>query len=294
MLVESSEVEVLDGADRQHIALASVPSSMLFQPYLGDISPCPATYTLFVNSITKARPRQYPTTDQDQQLCRVLKRPRLDSDVDGESSGHLHCKKRRLRRDLITSRLSKPFATPNTYIQGRGEQKIICCGRTSGSTRNVLRKVALLNWTRQRNAASLAVRRKSCNLRENRAIQEDSSRVNLGSFSPLGVSNYEALDLEGDPYDDEPWVDAGDESVYSNFHQLVETTKDDSLLGNEKALVEYGGELFDDLTFFPCSTGTYGFDLDDRAEISSAVASQGPTHQGARSPIILKSLIIAS
>ncbi|KIH89870.1 hypothetical protein SPBR_00520 [Sporothrix brasiliensis 5110] len=48
-----------------------------------------------------------------------LKRRRALSDVDGPNTAALCCKKRRLRRFLITSRLSQPFSQPATHILNR-------------------------------------------------------------------------------------------------------------------------------------------------------------------------------
>ncbi|KAM7207410.1 hypothetical protein V8F20_002290 [Naviculisporaceae sp. PSN 640] len=48
-----------------------------------------------------------------------LKRRRPDTDVDGPDTSTLSCKKRRLLRHLITSRLSEPFSTPATHILNR-------------------------------------------------------------------------------------------------------------------------------------------------------------------------------
>ncbi len=48
-----------------------------------------------------------------------LKRRRPDTDVDGYDTAALGCKKRRIRRHLITSRLSQPFSLPATHILNR-------------------------------------------------------------------------------------------------------------------------------------------------------------------------------
>ena len=50
---------------------------------------------------------------------RPRKRRRPDSDVDGPNTAGLGCKKRRLLRHLITSRLSQPFSLPATHILNR-------------------------------------------------------------------------------------------------------------------------------------------------------------------------------
>ncbi|SPQ26280.1 eca882d0-d8e2-4fb9-a919-aeebf9b3210a [Thermothielavioides terrestris] len=48
-----------------------------------------------------------------------LKRRRPDTDVDGHNTASLGCKKRRLLRNLVTSRLSQPFSLPATHILNR-------------------------------------------------------------------------------------------------------------------------------------------------------------------------------
>ncbi|KAK0736434.1 hypothetical protein B0T21DRAFT_383965 [Apiosordaria backusii] len=48
-----------------------------------------------------------------------LKRRRPDSDVDGYNTASMGCKKRRLLRQFVTSRLSAPFSLPATHILNR-------------------------------------------------------------------------------------------------------------------------------------------------------------------------------
>lgn len=48
-----------------------------------------------------------------------LKRRRPDSDVDGYNTATMSCKKRRLLRQFVTSRLSAPFSLPATHILNR-------------------------------------------------------------------------------------------------------------------------------------------------------------------------------
>lgn len=58
--------------------------------------------------------------DQPPDQTRVApKRRRALHDVDGPHTGSLGCKKRRLRRHLITSRLSRPYSSPATHILNR-------------------------------------------------------------------------------------------------------------------------------------------------------------------------------
>jgi hypothetical protein len=79
---------------------------------------------------------------------RGVKRRRRAQDVDGPNTAGLCCKKRRLRADLITSRLSQPFSQPATHILNRE-------GAESGDKRflkmatsvDTLRRIAHLHAT---------------------------------------------------------------------------------------------------------------------------------------------------
>lgn len=57
------------------------------------------------------------------QLLRGVKRRRCMSDVDGFNTVGMSSKKRRLRVDLITSRLSQPYSQPATHILNREGQE---------------------------------------------------------------------------------------------------------------------------------------------------------------------------
>lgn len=80
-----------------------------------------------------------------------LKRYRHSADVDGEGSGNLGKKKRRLRLVLITSRLSKPFATPPTHIISKNASlRVGIWARQKVLGKNLLRKAAFLNLIRMK------------------------------------------------------------------------------------------------------------------------------------------------
>ena len=144
----------------------------------------------------------------------------------------MQCKKRKLRRDLVTSRLSKPYAQPTTYISGHSGKKLVSCTRTSGTTRIIMRKAALLNWTRQRvknkedwprdSAVSPNSRIGLENARETpstiHSACRSSSNLTTATFVPLGLSNYEALDVDGDFFLDDPWVDV-EEEIHGDVDQ---------------------------------------------------------------------------
>lgn len=58
-------------------------------------------------------------------------------------------KKRRLRLSLITSRLSRPYSAPPTYLVNRGSSKIAIWAKQKALGRGLLRKAAILNRIRQ-------------------------------------------------------------------------------------------------------------------------------------------------
>ncbi|KAI0127304.1 hypothetical protein BJ170DRAFT_368682 [Xylariales sp. AK1849] len=87
------------------------------------------------------------------------KRHRATHDVDGPGTGHLPCKKRRLRLRLITSRLSQPFSLPATHILNREADedtpvlsrfvKFAALGaKKAGHQTALVRKAAILNRVR--------------------------------------------------------------------------------------------------------------------------------------------------
>ncbi|KAK8101130.1 uncharacterized protein PG998_007462 [Apiospora kogelbergensis] len=89
----------------------------------------------------------------------ISKRNRASHDVDGPDTGHLPCKKRRLRHRLITSRLSQPYSLPATHILNRetGEDtpvlsrflKFAAMGpKKAGHQTAMVRKAAILNRVR--------------------------------------------------------------------------------------------------------------------------------------------------
>ena len=85
------------------------------------------------------------------------KRSRALADVDGDNSDTRQRKKRRLRLDLITSRLSRPYASPATHIISRNAVKLgVWTGRRYIG-RNVFRKAAILNSMRRDKADPLTV-----------------------------------------------------------------------------------------------------------------------------------------
>ncbi|KAE9963608.1 hypothetical protein BLS_002248 [Venturia inaequalis] len=162
------------------------------------------------------------------------KRTRPLADLDDSHAGSK--KKRRLRLLLITSRLSRPFSTPATHIVDRGSSKIAVWAKKKSSLgQQVLRKAAIMNFARCRIREKEACSRKDSGVsvgEDERA--EVRRRASLGvetdvlgeievkrwqgpnnlavhttwpkttgrcaerivQPSPLGLSNYDALDEE--------------------------------------------------------------------------------------------------
>jgi len=151
-----------------------------------------------------------------------FKRRRALSDVDGD--GNEGRKKRRLRLHLITSRLSRPFSQPASNIVNRGILKIAIWGKQKPLGRHLLRKAAIMNAVRlQMDAAKAFMLQEQEKRRETLALKEivvqmpRTYEIPLPP-SPLGLSNYDALDLEDEMLDEES--DDGGEGrspFYSDF-----------------------------------------------------------------------------
>lgn len=196
---------------------------MLFQSHHSEtvVSPSLAAYAFLDGSEPSRNEKLCIHVNQSFQAS---KRHRSETDVDGESSGHLQVKKRKLRRDLITSRLSKPYAMPTTYIGSHGRTKPIPWPRIRGPMRSNIRKAAILNWSRQQASGQVESIGKGQDLYENR-IEEGNGRkarstvqgteeagreMTPAPFRPLDLMDYDALDLEDNLYADDPWVDCED------------------------------------------------------------------------------------
>jgi hypothetical protein len=152
---------------------------------------------------------------------RPVKRRRALSDVDG--GGSEGRKKRRLRLYLITSRLSRPFSQPASNIVNRGISKIAIWGRSRSAGKNMLRRAAIMNRVRLRLDAAKGLHPQRERTKETVAlraivVQKPRSHDFPLPPSPLGLSNYDALDLEDDLSEDEhEGVDCSS-GIYSDFN----------------------------------------------------------------------------
>lgn len=94
------------------------PAPTKIKPDLGS-DQCPlSTFTFSQDAPVRSTPFHFPSKIPPLRRQGV-KRRRPSTDVDGPNTACLSCKKRRLRLDLITSRLSRPFSLPATHILNR-------------------------------------------------------------------------------------------------------------------------------------------------------------------------------
>jgi len=102
----------------------------------------------------------HPSDPSPRKLC---KRPRILDDSESEERKHVPRKKRRIRLELVTSWLSRPYAIPTTHIVGTTAGRIGVWARQRLAGGKLLRKAALLN--------SVAMKRK----RDSREVVNPSS-----------------------------------------------------------------------------------------------------------------------
>ena len=180
-------------------------------------------------SFDRQKPSPVPTN-------RPFKRRRALSDVDGD--GNEGRKKRRLRFIFCTSRLSRPFSQPASNIVNRGVgTKIAIWGKSKALGRNVLRKAAIMNRVRlSMDAAKDFMRQQEQRRSETLALREivvQMPRHHESPLppSPLGLSNYDALDLEDELADDEHDEQQNGieraSSIYSDFNIMNPSTNED-------------------------------------------------------------------
>ena len=115
------------------------------------------------------------------------------------------------------------------------------------------------------------------------------------SFMPLGLSNYDALDLEGDPYADDPWVGSEDEELNSNFNQRERENAgkyhnwSEDWITPTKHPCEGTGEP----EIFDSPIDAMANELDEQREISSAVISYKELSSLPRISVVLQQPAIA-
>lgn len=192
---------------------------------------------------------------------KLLKRSRSQEDTDGEVEEHTQRKKRRLRLDLVTSRLSRPYAVPATHIIGTKAWRVGAWARQKFAGGKLLRKAAILNWTsmKAKRGPLIGVKIRDCAAGHAapryggsshwNALSANDIRPNVSSmagrspqqFSATAAtfempSDYDAFDYEDDVEEDkeeeneesheEDSSDEEDQAIYSDFSQLEASDTD--------------------------------------------------------------------
>jgi hypothetical protein len=188
---------------------------------------------MFTFTVANAPAVKFTFDSSNSWKTRPLKRRRPLWDVDGNPEPGK--KKRRLRLHLITSRLSRPFSYPATNIVDRGPSAIRLWAKKRAREKNELRKAAIMNNVRiqlhnlkaKNNAPVPATtfvppRPTHSQIVSQLALRDIlAAKFNAESEplppSPLGVSNYDALDMDMEDtfnsrsYDDDDDDDDDDE-----------------------------------------------------------------------------------
>ena len=197
-----------------------------------------------------------------------IKRGRARHDVDGDGSASMHRKKRRLRLDLITSRLSRPFSTPSTYIVSRGGRQAGKWVRRRLDGKNALRKLALRNWSRTKSGPSVATDHQEA---FSSFTDDDDDDLNMGNGpaaerssagrgdpthqrengrSRFGLSNYQDIDEEDDYDEDDTGgsvrmnVDGQDDGRPESYHtgmDSMDTGSTNSCTSEVRMMPSIGG-----------------------------------------------------
>ena len=179
----------------------------------------------------------------------AMKRARSPSDVDGAGTSMFQSKKQRLHLQLFTSRLSKPYAAPSSYIVGQGQSKIAVWAKKNGldaeNRRGDLRRVASMNRMKKRitNEGRPTGTRNflsgtSPDFQQcEHTISQPRRQIRIPP-SPLGISNYAALDDE-EPFFEEETFGSESENrneIYSDFNVLDPVERDSHLAAEEDQL----------------------------------------------------------
>lgn len=185
------------------------------------------------------------------------KRRRPLCDVDGTE--FLGKKKRRLRLNLITSRLSKPFSSPASNVADHGIKKVTVwkkgCGNVLPVAKDNLRKIAIMNCVKnQVEVMKMGAEKRRREMMLPPPIEtpvqthaqlmcqmalRDISLVKPRTPetspplppSPLGLSNYDALDLEDEDFGISNWSNEEDSDDRMGFDTCSISTSHSTIEG---------------------------------------------------------------
>lgn len=182
-----------------------------------------------------------------------LKRSRPQEEID-RLGDCISRKKRRLRHELVTSRLSRPYATPATHI-ARGAWRLGVWARQRSSGGLLLRKGAILNSITKKRKLAVLESTKKIGLQEGNSasmygnaccmvlpladdVRSQSGSTHIppsqASSEPLPIftsSDYDAFDHEDNESinnEEDEEESAGDnQPVYSDFRMLASSESDE-------------------------------------------------------------------
>ena len=234
---------------------------MLSQRHYGDAnSPRGASSS----SSSETSPTQSPSpTSPNPTSPTPLKRPRILADVDGENSLDTQRKKRRLRLELITSRLSRPFAYPTTHIVSRGSVRVGIWARQPNEGTNVFRKAAILNCIKKDRAPTKELVERRLGLHEAVAVYAPDVNMDIDVMpsrnvsskptvdarpgetafvstpSPRASPNYDIFDDEDEGLDDEDDILMDDQSAYIGTEDDSDPDDYETLCPFDEVLIEH-------------------------------------------------------
>ncbi len=203
---------------------------------------------------------------------RLRKRSRSQDNFAGEEE-HTQRKKRRLRLDLVTSRLSRPYATPATHIIGTKAWRGGAWARQRSAGGKLLRKAAILNWIsiRGKRGQPCAVEMSKYpagraastygHIQHRRASNANSIRLFLApaarkspqrAIAPPATfqmpSDYDAFDYEDDVIEDESEEneeedgedssDTESQAIHSDFRRLESSDTDPDFFDTSWSFVD--------------------------------------------------------
>ncbi|KAK3339766.1 hypothetical protein B0T25DRAFT_467056 [Lasiosphaeria hispida] len=176
--------------------LSALPTAVTWKPKVVNIPQTTSPNPVFACLIPLGKPiLSFPIKEVPASPKPPLKRRRPDTDVDGFNTAGMGCKKRRLLRQLVTSRLSHPFSSPATHIR--------CRESAVSGDRRYMRIAAIVATRRQHSTGAVPAQQSlaphpspSSMLRRAAVINRFRLRIRSEAGDNCDV---EATDLTADP-----------------------------------------------------------------------------------------------
>jgi len=156
----------------------------------------------------------------------ALKRQRSLADVEGDGSSEKQRKKRRLRLELITSRLSRPYASPNTNIVSRSRVRVGIGTRQTPPTKIPIVKAAILNSIRGDSVSSKELVERKPKFHQAASSYANSDPMDLDIMPNLDAP-YQSLAFMKTPSQGESKVGVSPSSSYTPNYDIFDDEDDD-------------------------------------------------------------------